>query len=79
MVQANSDFKSQDIDLEMTGGASASRRESFEFNLFDVQYFKVMDSAEQFVVVQFGVCLFLLDSYRHCFAAHPHNFCAFPR
>uniref|UniRef100_A0A7N0U321 Uncharacterized protein n=1 Tax=Kalanchoe fedtschenkoi TaxID=63787 RepID=A0A7N0U321_KALFE len=72
-----SDFVS--IDLEMTGLTSAPWRDSYEFDRFDVRFLKVKDSAENFAVLQFGVCPFRWDPEKQSLVANPYNFYIFPR
>ncbi|CAM8903638.1 unnamed protein product [Rhodiola kirilowii] len=67
------------IDLEMSGVTSAPWRDPFEFDRFDVRYLNVKDSAENFAVLQFGVCPFRWDSEKQSLVAHPYNFYIFPR
>lgn len=59
------------IDLEMSGVATAPWRGPFEFDRFDVRYLNVKDSAENFAVLQFGVCPFRWDSEKQSLIAHP--------
>ncbi|KAH9318472.1 hypothetical protein KI387_020241 [Taxus chinensis] len=67
------------IDLEMSGLTSAPWRDSFEFDTLGVRYSKLKDSANNFAVLQFGVCPFRWDSANARFLAYPHNFYIFPR
>lgn len=72
----NADFVS--IDGEFTG-LSTLRGPRFSYDTLEEKYKKAKAGSDNFLIVQFGICLFTWSEENQCYTAFPFTFYIFPR
>lgn len=66
------------IDGEFTG-LSTLRAPRFSYDTLEEKYEKAKTGADNFLIIQFGICLFTWQKDKKCYVAFPFTFCLFPR